>query len=83
MTTKEILSNLKNKNTIKGAIFVPNWVENHINLTGDEREIQKMLNPIQTDEYGLGTVDFWKLMINNNSKVPTIRLALFYKGELL
>lgn len=40
---------------------MPNHVENIITLKGDEQRIREMLEAIQNDELGLGTVDFTRL----------------------
>lgn len=41
---------------------MPNHVENNIILKGDEKKIREMLETIQNDDYGLGTVDFNKII---------------------
>ena len=41
---------------------MPNHVENHIEYSGDARHIRTMLESIKTDEYGIGTVDFNKII---------------------
>lgn len=41
---------------------MPNHVENIIALKGDERKIREMLEAIKNDDYGLGTVDFNKII---------------------
>ena len=41
---------------------MPNHVENIITLKGDEQRIREMLEAIQNDELGLGTVDFNKII---------------------
>lgn len=41
---------------------MPNHVENIITLKGDEKKIREMLETIQSDDYGLGTVDFNKII---------------------
>ena len=41
---------------------MPNHVENNIILKGDEQKIREMLEAIQNDDYGLGTVDFNKII---------------------
>ena len=41
---------------------MPNHVENIITLKGDEQRIREMLEAIQNDELGLGTVDFYKII---------------------
>lgn len=41
---------------------MPNHVENIISMKGDEQQIRKMLEAIQNDECGLGTVDFCKVI---------------------
>lgn len=41
---------------------MPNHVENIITLKGDEKKIRKMLETIKNDDYGLGTVDFNKII---------------------
>lgn len=41
---------------------MPNHVENIITLKGDEQRIREMLEEIQYDELGLGTVDFNKII---------------------
>ena len=34
---------------------MPNHVENHIEFSGDTRQIKAMLESIKNDEYGIGT----------------------------
>lgn len=41
---------------------MPNHVENIITLKGDEQQIREMLEAIKNDDYGLGTVDFNKIV---------------------
>lgn len=41
---------------------MPNHVENIIILKGDEKRIREMLETIKNDDYGLGTVDFNKII---------------------
>ena len=41
---------------------MPNHVENIVSIKGDEQQIRKMLEEIQDDECGLGTVDFNKVI---------------------
>ena len=41
---------------------MPNHVENNIILKGDKQKIREMLEAIQNDDYGLGTVDFNKII---------------------
>ena len=41
---------------------MPNHVENIITLQGDEKKIREMLEAIQNDDLGLGTIDFNKII---------------------
>lgn len=41
---------------------MPNHVENHIEFSGDTRQIKAMLELIKNDEYGIGTIDFNKII---------------------
>ena len=41
---------------------MPKHVENRIEYSGDARQIRTMLESIKTDEYGIGTVDFNKII---------------------
>lgn len=41
---------------------MPNHITNIIAVSGDERRIQAMLKEIQIDEYGVGSVDFNKII---------------------
>ncbi len=41
---------------------MPNHITNIVAVSGDESRIQAMLKEIQTDEYGLGSVDFNKII---------------------
>ena len=41
---------------------MPNHVENIVTLSGDEQEIRRMLERIKSDELGVGTVDFNKII---------------------
>ncbi len=41
---------------------MPNHITNIVAISGDEERIQAMLKEIQTDEYGIGSVDFNKII---------------------
>ena len=41
---------------------MPNHVENHIEFNGDKQQIDAMLNKIKSDKYGIGTIDFKKII---------------------
>ena len=41
---------------------MPNRVENRIEFSGDARQIKAMLESIKNDEYGIGTIDFNKII---------------------
>lgn len=41
---------------------MPNHITNIVTVSGDESRIQAMMKAIQTDEYGLGSVDFNKII---------------------
>ncbi len=41
---------------------MPNHITNIVGFSGDESRIQSMLNEIQNDEYGIGSVDFNKII---------------------
>lgn len=41
---------------------MPNHVENRIEYSGDARQIKAMLESIKNDEYGIGTIDFNKII---------------------
>lgn len=41
---------------------MPNHVENYISLQGDPKKIRSMLKAIQSDELGIGSVDFNKII---------------------
>ena len=41
---------------------MPNHVVNHISLQGDPVKIREMLEAIQSDEAGIGSVDFNKII---------------------
>ncbi len=41
---------------------MPNWVRNQIRLSGSEEQIRALLEAVKSDEYGLGTVDFNKII---------------------
>ena len=41
---------------------MPNYVQNRIHLDGKSELIQQMLEKIQNQEYGIGTVDFEKIL---------------------
>lgn len=41
---------------------MPNHITNIVAVSGDEKRIQAMLKEIQTDEYGVGSVDFNKII---------------------
>lgn len=70
---------------------MPNHVENIITLKGDEKKIREVLEAIKSDDYGLGTVDFNKIIpmpesLNIESGSKTDRGLKLYKefiGECL
>ena len=41
---------------------MPNHVENHIEFNGDKQQIDAMLKKIGSDKYGIGTIDFKKII---------------------
>lgn len=41
---------------------MPNHVTNVIALNGDRKQIRELLERIKNDEYGVGTVDFQKIL---------------------
>ena len=41
---------------------MPNHVTNIIKLNGDRKQIRELLEQIQSDELGLGTIDFEKII---------------------
>ncbi|MCH5296039.1 MAG: septation protein SpoVG family protein [Ruminococcus sp.] len=41
---------------------MPNEIKNIIRLKGDEKKINEMLKAIQNDKYGIGTIDFNKII---------------------
>ena len=41
---------------------MPNWVENHVTLDGDPERIHALLEAVKVDEFGLGTIDFNKVI---------------------
>ena len=41
---------------------MPNHVVNHISLRGDPAQIREMLEAIKSDELGIGSVDFNKII---------------------
>ena len=64
---------------------MPNHVENIITLKGDEKEIREMLESIKNDDFGLGTLDFNKIIpmpesLNIESGSRTDRGLKAYRG---
>ena len=41
---------------------MPNHVKNQISFKGDPEEIRKLLEWVKNDEFGLGTIDFDKII---------------------
>ena len=41
---------------------MPNHVQNHIKVGGDPQRVQEFLEKVQNDEYGIGTLDFQKII---------------------
>ena len=41
---------------------MPNHVQNHIKVSGDPQRVQEFLQKVQNDEYGIGTLDFQKII---------------------
>lgn len=64
---------------------MPNHVINHISLQGDPEKIRLMLEAIKSDELGVGSVDFNKIIpmpkrLDIESGSRTTRGLEFYKG---
>lgn len=64
---------------------MPNHVINLITISGDRQKIDEMLSAIQNDEYGLGTVDFGKIIpmpeaLNITSGSQTREGLSYYKS---
>ena len=64
---------------------MPNHVINLITISGDRQKIDEMLSKIQNDEYGLGTVDFGKIIpmpeaLNITSGSQTREGLSYYKS---
>lgn len=64
---------------------MPNHVENIITLQGDEKKIREMLEAIQNDDLGIGTIDFNKVTgmpkrLDIEAGSRTKRGLDFYKG---
>ena len=53
---------------------MPNHVANHISLQGDPEKIRSMLEAIQSDELGVGSVDFNKI-------IPMPKSCLLYTSD--
>ena len=51
---------------------MPNHVINILNIDGDKDKVAKMLSEIQNDEYGIGSIDFEKI-IPKSAKAPKDR----------
>ena len=63
---------------------MPTQVDNIVTLSGDEQEIRRMLERIKSDELGVGTVDFNKIIpmpesLNIEAGSRTDRGLKFYK----
>ena len=41
---------------------MPNHVQNIVRLQGDEKRVQEILEAVKSDQYGLGSVDFEKII---------------------
>ena len=41
---------------------MPNHVQNHIKVSGNPQRVQEFLEKVQNDEYGIGTLDFQKII---------------------
>ena len=41
---------------------MPNHVKNVLTLVGDEEKIKELLEAVKNDEYGIGTIDFEKII---------------------
>lgn len=41
---------------------MPNYVINHISINGDKDQVEKMLEAIKDDEFGIGSIDFNKII---------------------
>ncbi len=66
---------------------MPNHVENIISVSGSEQEIQRMLKRIKSDMFGVGTLDFEKIIpmpesLNIESGTRTDRGLRAYRERL-
>lgn len=64
---------------------MPNHITNVIALNGDRKQIRELLEQIQNDEYGLGTVDFNKVIPRSEEAFEFIALknknTVFYRNN--
>ena len=61
---------------------MPNHVINILNIDGDKDKVAKMLSEIQNDEYGIGSIDFEKIIPMPESTLRT-RLNLLISSPPL
>lgn len=66
---------------------MPNWVENHLCLNGEPEQIHKLMETVQMDRFGLGTIDFNKIIpmpesLNIESGSRTIDGLKAYKAYI-
>lgn len=52
---------------------MPNHVVNRINLEGDKEKIAEMLNAIKSEDYGIGSIDFNKIIPMPESLNTTVK----------
>lgn len=60
---------------------MPNHVENHISLQGDPKKIRSMLEAIKSDELGIGSVDFNKIIPMPES-LTICRISLYLPKKI-
>lgn len=41
---------------------MPNHVKNVLTLVGDEERVKQLMEAVKNDEYGIGTIDFEKII---------------------
>ena len=56
---------------------MPNHIVNHISLQGDPKKIRSMLETIKSDEHGIGSVDFNKIVPMSKS-LDILHLSVLY-----
>lgn len=60
--------------------MMPNHVQNHIKVSGDPQRVQEFLAQVQNDTYGIGTLDFEKIIPMPEDEKDPCHWHIFHWG---